>query len=58
VVAAIGRLAETGQGDVRRLIGAREWRPRVGDVRVLFRFDYEAEMITVRRILPRGRAYR
>lgn len=53
VVAALGRLAESGQGDVRRLTGTDDWR-----LRVLFRFDYETETITVRRVLPRGRAYR
>lgn len=58
VVAALRRLAETGQGDVRRLTAAHEWRLRVGDIRVLFRFDYETETLTVRRILPHGRAYR
>lgn len=58
VVAALVRLAETGQGDVRRLTEAAEWRLRVGDIRVLFRFEYETEVITVRRVLPRGRAYR
>lgn len=58
VVAALGRLAETGHGNVRRLIDADEWRLRVGAIRVLFRFDYETETITVRRVLPRGRAYR
>lgn len=58
IVAALRRLADTGQGDVRRLTGAHEWRLRVGDIRVLFRFDFEVETITVRRVLPRGRAYR
>lgn len=58
VAAALQHLAASGQGDVRRLSGTYEWRLRVGDLRVLFRFDYEAETLAVRRILPRGRAYR
>ncbi len=58
VLDALDRLASTDEGDVRCLQGAYEWRLRVGDVGVRFRFDYGAETIVVRRILPRGRAYR
>ena len=60
VVRAVERLAETEQGDVARLKGEvpPQWRLRVGDWRVRFRFDREAGAILVQRVLPRGRAYR
>ena len=59
VVAALERLAATGQGDVRRLHGQKtEWRLRVGDRRVRFAFDYLGKRLVVLRILPSGRAYR
>ncbi len=45
------------KGDVRKL-GAQEWRLRVGDWRVRFDRDDEAQAIVVLRVLPRGRAYR
>lgn len=58
VIRAVERLAESGQGDVRRLQGTarREWRLRVGDWRV--RFTLERDRLVVLRILPRGEAYR
>ena len=57
---AVQRLAETEQGDVTRLKGEvpPQWRLRVGDWRVRFRFDRESGAIIVQRVLPRGRAYR
>jgi mRNA interferase RelE/StbE len=56
---AITRLAETEQGDVKRLLGyENEWRLRVGDWRVRLTFDYPTESIEVLRVLPRGSAYR
>jgi mRNA-degrading endonuclease RelE of RelBE toxin-antitoxin system len=57
---AILRLANTGQGDVRRLQGIDppEWRLRVGEWRVRFAYDFERRTIQVLRVLPRGRAYR
>ncbi len=56
---ALYRLADNGQGDVRRLQGIDdEWRLRVGDWRVRFRFDSDEGPIQVLRVLPRGRAYR
>jgi mRNA interferase RelE/StbE len=59
ILDAITRLAGTGQGDVTRLHGvADEWRLRVGDWRVRFRFDYATRTLAVLRILPRGQAYR
>lgn len=58
VRAAVRRYAATEQGDVIRLTGRPESLLRVGDWRVLFEFDYDAHVIRVKRILPRGRAYR
>lgn len=45
-------------GDIRKLTGSDQWRLRVGDWRIRFLRDDEHELITVIRILPRGRAYR
>jgi len=56
---AVKRLAETGQGDVRRLQGSGvEWRLRVSDWRVRFVYDHEGSTLRVARVLPRARAYR
>ena len=54
---AIERLAE-GEGDVRRLVAVDPplFRLRVGDLRVLFRYD--GATMTIVRVLPRGKAYR
>lgn len=58
VLAAIDRLvARDPSLDVRRLTGSPEYRIRVGDWRVRFILDAEAQMIVVQRVLPRGRAY-
>jgi len=55
---ALARLAGTGHGDVRKLEGVPdEFRLRVGDWRVRFRFDDDTGTIDVLRVLPRGRAY-
>ncbi len=44
---------------MRKLKGTdNEWRLRVGDWRVRFRRDTERKLISVIRVLPRGRAYR
>ena len=58
--AAVRRLAETEQGDVKRLehVDPPEWRLRVGDWRVRFVFNYATRTIEVLRVLPRGRAFR
>jgi mRNA interferase RelE/StbE len=57
IVEALERLATTGQGDVQRLRGTTdEWRLRVGDWRVRFRYDTAADTIEVLHILPRGEA--
>lgn len=59
VVVAVEKLAETGQGDVKRLSGHdAEWRLRVADWRVRFTFDHATNCIRVLRVLPRGSAYR
>jgi len=44
---------------VRALTGSPgEFRLRVGDWRVRYELDIEAELLIVLRVLPRGRAYR
>jgi mRNA interferase RelE/StbE len=59
VINALTRLADTGQGDVTRLQDVTdEWRLRVGDWRVRFRYDHPTRTLEVLRILPRGQAYR
>ena len=47
------------RGDIRKLRGKEdEWRLRCGDWRIRFRPDYEARVIVVLHVLPRGIAYR
>ncbi len=48
------------QGDVKRLAGVdpAEWRLRVGDWRVRFTIDGDQHQVVIKRVLPRGRAYR
>ena len=57
---AVRHLAETEQGDVRRLRNVRppEWRLRVGDWRVRFTFDHATSTIHILHVLPRATAYR
>lgn len=59
IVHALDRLATGARlsGDVRRLAGSTEYRLRVGDWRVRFELDSDRLLITVLRVLPRGRAY-
>jgi mRNA interferase RelE/StbE len=59
IVAALDRLGVRAQlsGDVRRLVGSTDYRLRVGDWRVRFEIDGDRLLITVLRVLPRGRAY-
>jgi mRNA-degrading endonuclease RelE of RelBE toxin-antitoxin system len=56
---AIDALADTEAGDTKRLTGYTppRFRLRVGDVRVLFRFE-DQDALRILRVLPRGRAYR
>lgn len=60
VLAALERLvAPVPTGDVRALTGSPgEFRLRVGDWRVRYELDLEAEQLQVLRVLPRSRAYR
>ena len=53
------RLAETGHGDVVKLtdVDPPEWRLRVGDHRVFFRFLPEANEVAVLRVRSRDQAY-
>jgi mRNA interferase RelE/StbE len=53
---AVGRYAETGEGDVKRLQGfEREWRLRVGSWRVRFKLDHG---VIVLHVVLRKDAYR
>ena len=56
---AVIELAETGHGDVAKLKNANppEWRLRVGDRRVFFRFRSDLREIQLLRVLRRDRAY-
>ena len=57
---ALRALADDPQraGALRKLTGAPEWRLRIGDWRALTLLDSQTRVITVTRVLPRGRAYR
>lgn len=59
VEAALQKLAESDEGDIKRLTNVKppEWRFRVGDVRVRFAYVREDDAIVVLRVLPRGKAY-
>lgn len=58
VLAAIKRLCEENQGDVRRLQGVGEvYRLRVGDWRVIFSYQDDLTIL-VHRVRPRGDAYK
>ncbi len=48
------------QGDIKRLAGVdpAEWRLRIGDWRVRFTIDPNQHHVIIKRVLPRGRAYR
>lgn len=59
ILRAIERLAQGAEltGDVKRLQGSDEYRLRVGDWRVRFERGDQRLIITIVRVLPRGRAY-
>jgi mRNA interferase RelE/StbE len=59
ILRAVARLAQGAEltGDVKRLQGSHEYRLRVGDWRVRFERDGQQLIITIVRVLPRGRAY-
>jgi mRNA interferase RelE/StbE len=58
VIQAVTRLAETGEGDVKKLkdMGGL-MRLRVGDWRVFFRFDTEQQLILALEVVNRRDAY-
>jgi mRNA-degrading endonuclease RelE of RelBE toxin-antitoxin system len=59
VVDAVDDYAATGRGDVTRLRARqREWRLRVGEIRVVFTLDQAARRLRVLSVDPRGGAYR
>ena len=55
-----GLLADPAEGDIKRLAGVdpAEWRLRVGDWRVRFARNHDQRLVVIKRVLPRGRAYR
>jgi mRNA interferase RelE/StbE len=59
ILRALERLAQDAEltGDVKRLQGSDEYRLRVGDWRVRFERDNRQLIVTIVRVLPRGRAY-
>jgi mRNA interferase RelE/StbE len=58
VLAALDRLqADDRSLDIRRLTGSAHYRLRIGDWRVIFDYDPTTQIIFIRHVLPRGRAY-
>ena len=58
-LAALERLADTGQGDIKKLRGRQnQWRLRVGDWRAIITFADRGRIIRVLRVLHRREAYR
>lgn len=58
LIAVKGLIADPPRGDIKRLTGTDEWRLRVGDWRVRFTRDPDHQLVLIKRVLPRGRAYR
>lgn len=58
ILDAVDTMAETGEGDIKKLQGMDGFRLRVGDWRVLFDSDDKAEEITILHVLHRREAYR
>jgi mRNA-degrading endonuclease RelE of RelBE toxin-antitoxin system len=59
VADAVDDYAATGQGDVARLRNRqREWRLRIGDIRVIFTVDPDERLLTVLSVDQRDSAYR
>ncbi|MGE0539618.1 MAG: type II toxin-antitoxin system RelE/ParE family toxin [Dehalococcoidia bacterium] len=60
IVTALDRyVGEERRGDVKKLAGGGdEWRLRVGDWRLRFRYSEDGRTLVVVRVRPRGRAYR
>lgn len=58
VLAAIkGLTAAPPQGDIKRLTSTEDLRLRVGDWRVRFTRHPNQQLVIIKRVLPRGRAY-
>lgn len=57
VTAAVKTLAETGRGDVKKLTDRPGHRLRVGDWRVIFKFDADTHALRIGRVLNRREAY-
>ncbi len=58
-VALDGLRIRPPRGDIVKLAGpVDEWRLRVGDWRVRFRYDAPARTVVITRVLPRKDAYR
>lgn len=55
--AAVRRLAETGEGDVKKLQGLPGYRLRVGSWRVFFLRDSSTKTLRVNRVKARKDAY-
>ena len=58
---AVRRFAQTGEGDVKRLVNVDppEYRLRVGDWRVRFQLlEHPEPAVAVLNVLPRDQAYR
>ena len=57
ILAALHRFVESGEGDVKALLGREELRLRIGDYRLFF-VCQAADTIEIRRVLHRREAYR
>lgn len=56
---AIVRLADNPRpAGVKKLIAREGYRIRVGDYRILFTIDDEAQVVTIYRVMSRGEVYR
>ena len=53
VLAALHRFAESGEGDVKALLGGEELRLRIGDYRLFF-VSAAPDILEVPRVLHRG----
>ena len=59
LIAIEGLAGDAPAGDTKRMSGITptQWRLRVGDWRVLVSLDAAEQVIYVKHVLPRGRAY-
>ncbi|MGA1794181.1 MAG: type II toxin-antitoxin system RelE family toxin [Thermoplasmatota archaeon] len=48
----------TGKNDVKKILGSKFWRLRVGDYRVFFDIDEEEKIVYILSIRHRSKAYR